>query len=244
MKKILMLIVAAAIITQCFAEKNEKLEIFGDAGFGFGIGGELYPVSEKDKYLNYGQGFKMDFGARYSLMNNLNAQAQFGMSFGVPKFEVVNKISTTTNTETFKRNMYGIKLYVVPEFEVLELLTMYTGVGIGFYWNSLHFTRVTRETISSISYSEEGKIVSSPALGFTGFLGADFPLAKRITLFSQIGFDLVSFKWKEEVIEKAPTASRIGTSIFYRNNDGSNPPPPKVPGSNWQILAGVRFGIL
>ena len=117
MKKILMLVMATAIVIQCFAEKYEKLEILGGVGLGFGIGGELYPSTEKDKYLNYGQGFKMDFGARYSLMNNLNAQAEFDMSFGVPKFEVVNKTSIMDSTETLKRNMYGIKLSVVPEFE-------------------------------------------------------------------------------------------------------------------------------
>jgi opacity protein-like surface antigen len=241
MKKILMLVMATAIFIQSFAENNEKLGIFGDVGFGVGIGGQLYPSSEKDKYLNYGNGFKLDFGARYSLMDNLYGQAEFDMSFGVPKFEVVNKTTVTTNTETLKRNMYSIKISVVPEFEVLELFTMYTGVGIGFFWNSLHFTR--EQTTPGLNPSEEGKIVSSPALGFTGFLGADFPLAKRITLFGQFGFDVVSFKWKEEVVEDATTTSRIGTHIF-RNDDRSNPPPPKVPGSNWQIRAGIRFGIL
>lgn len=241
MKKILMLVMATAIVIQCFAKEYEKLGIFGDVGFGVGIGGELFPSSEKDKYLNYGNGFKLDFGARYSLMNDLNAQAEFDMSFGVPKFEVVNKASITDSTETFKRNMYGIKISVVPEFEVLELFTMYTGVGIGFFWNSLHFTR--NETTSGFNIREEGKIVSSPALGFTGFLGADFPLTKRITLFGQLGFDVVSFKWKEKVVEDATNDSRIGTHIF-RNDDRSNPPPPKVPGSNWQVRAGVRFGIL
>jgi hypothetical protein len=241
MKKILMVVMATAIVMQCFAEMNEKLQIFGDAGIGFGIGGILDSASEGDKYLNYGQGFKLDFGARYSLMTDLNAQAEFDISFGVPKYEVIDKTSTTTNTTVFRRNMYGIKLSVVPEFEVLELLTMYTGVGIGFFWNSLHFTR--SETISIINYSEEGKIVSFPSLGFTGFLGADIPLADRVTLFSQIGFDLVSFKWKEEVVEKPTTSPRIGTHI-YRNDEKGNPSPPKVPGSNWHIRAGVRFGIL
>lgn len=241
MKKILMSVMTTAIVIQCFAAEYEKLGVFGDVGFGVGIGGQLYPSTEKDKYLNYGNGFKLDFGARYSLMNDLYAQAEFDMSFGVPKFEVVNKTTTTSNTETLKRNMYGIKISVVPEFEVLELFTMYTGVGIGFFWNSLHFTR--EQTTPVLNPSEEGKIVSSPALGFTGFLGADFPLADRITLFGQFGFDMVSFKWKEEIVEDATNTPR-GTNIIYRVNDSRNPPPPKVPGSNWQIRAGVRFGVL
>lgn len=76
----------------------------------------------------------------------------------------------------------------------------------------------------------------------TGFPGADFPLAKRITLFGQFVFDVVSFKWKEKETEDAINTALFGTHIF--KNNVRNNSPPKVPGSNWQIRAGARFCIL
>jgi len=251
MKKLLLVacLAAAAFAQEPSGSSGEKLSIFGAMGFGFGVGGELYTATdasststkEEDKYLNYGQGFKLDFGARYGLMENLGAQADFELSFGMPGFELVDKTSATTSTTTYKRSMYGIKLLVVPQFEMLELITMYSGVGIGFFWNSLRYEKET--TTAILNTSEKGKIVSRPALGFCGLLGADYPLTDRFTLFGELAFNQVSFKWKKRVVDESTTSSEIGTH-FYEEDDPNNPAPPKVPGSNWQIRIGARFGLL
>ena len=78
----------------------------------------------------------------------------------------------------------------------------------------IHYILNVTERFSVTNTSEEGKIISSPALGFTGFLGADFPLAKRVTLFGQIGFDLVSFKWKEEFVGERNNNNSRGNTLF------------------------------
>lgn len=253
MKKIVYAATAVALITaNIFAEGNEKLSLLGSIGFGFGIGGDVYSSddatkpSAETKYFNYGKGLKFDLGARFGLADNLNAQADFDMSFNVPKLEVVDKpVTTTTSTTTYSSSMFGIKAKIVPEFEFLELINMYTGVGIGFYWGSLKYESKTSTTIGSITTSSEriGKYVSAPSLGLTGFLGADFPLTSKLNLFGEFGFDAVSFRWKKEVVEKSPITGDVGTHNFEKD-DPNNPPPPKVPGSNWQIRVGVRMGIL
>ncbi len=253
MKRIVYTAAAVAMITaNIFAEGDEKVSLLGSIGFGAGIGGDVYSSddatkpSAETKYFNYGKGLKFDFGARFGLAEKLKAQTDFDISFNVPKLEVVDKpIATTTTTTTYSSSMFGIKAKIIPEFEFLELINMYTGVGIGFYWGSLKYESKTSTTIANVTTSSErvGKFVAAPALGLTGFLGADFPLSSQLTLFGEIGFDAVSFKWKKEVVEKSPVTGDVGNHNFEKD-DPNNPPPPKVPGSNWQLRVGVRMGIL
>jgi len=243
MKRFLFVICLAAIT---FAQQSSdpKLSIFGSVGAGFKIGGDLYTSitrnglvveKEEDIYLNYGGGFKINLGAQLRLMEKLGARAEFAMSFGVPKFEIADKTiigNTTASTTTeYKRHMYGLKLMVVPQFDFLDLITMYTGVGLGFYWNSLKYE--TKDALSS----DKGKIVSHPALGFNGMLGADYPVSEKFGLFGELGFDLVSFKWKKRVSDEDGTT-------FYEKDDKNNEAPKKVPGSNWQIRIGAKFNVL
>jgi opacity protein-like surface antigen len=248
MRKIVFAAAAIAMITaNIFAEGKEKLSALGSIGFGFGIGGNLYSSydatgpSAEDKYFNYGKGLKFDLGARFGIADNLKAQADFDMSFNVPKLETVNKTATSNITSTYSSSMYGLKVKIVPEFEFLELINMYTGVGLGFYWSTMKYK--TTSTIAVLTTERTGKYVASPALGLTGFLGADFPLSSKFTLFGELGFDAVSFKWKKEVVEKAPLSTDVGTHTFEKDDPNSDA-PLKVPASNWQIRVGVRMGIL
>jgi opacity protein-like surface antigen len=253
MKRIVYAAATVALITaNIFAEGNEKLSVLGSIGYGFGIGGNVYSSDDRvapsaeTKYFNYGKGLKFDFGARFGIADNLKAQADFDMSFNVPKLEDVDKlIATTTTTTKYSSSMFGIKAKIIPEFEFLELINMYTGVGIGFYWGSLKYESKTSTTVGATTTSTErtGKFVAAPSLGLTGFLGADFPLTSKLTLFGELGFDAVSFKWKKEVVEKSPTPGDEGTHVFEKD-DPRNPAPPKVPASNWQLRFGVRMGIL
>jgi opacity protein-like surface antigen len=253
MKRIIYAAAAVAMITaNIFAEGDEKLSLLGSIGFGVGIGGDVYSSddnakpSTETKYFNYGKGLKFDLGARFGLADNLKAQADFDMSFNVPKLKDVDKpLATTTTTTTYSSSMFGIKAKIVPEFEFLELINMYTGVGIGFYWGSLKYESNTSTTVGGITASSKrvGKYVAAPALGLTGFLGADFPLSSKLTLFGELGFDAASFKWKKEVIEESPITGEVGTHNFEKD-DPNKDAPPKVPASNWQIRVGVRMGIL
>ena len=234
--------------------QQELLNVFGSIGVGFKTGGQLItstnfdasgvPIKEEDEFFNYGQGFKIDLGAQYLAMNNLGLQADFEISLGAPGFETNDHfdLNDSSNSVKYTRNLFGIKFMVVPRFEVLELITMYTGVGLGFFWNSLHFeaTAINPEGTTT----EKGKIISNPALGFTGLLGANYPLSDRFALFAELAFDQVSFKWKKRLIDETNIAGhRIGTT-FYEEDDPSNEAPLKVPGSNWQIRIGARFSVL
>lgn len=257
---IAVLLVASSVFAQETPTQN-VFNVFGSIGAGFKTGGQLISsysqnsdgaiIKREDNYLNYGQGFKIDLGAQYYAMENLALQASFGMSFGIPSFEIKDRVLSLNEADslvlvdsnvTYKRNMYGIKIMAVPRFEVLELIYMYTGVGIGFFWNSLHYE--TTRTSPTETKNEEGRIISSPTLGLTGMLGADFPVSDIFSIFGEIAFEQLSFKWKERRIEKTNIIpSRVGT-VFYNEDDPNNAAPYKVPGSNWQIRIGLRANIL
>jgi opacity protein-like surface antigen len=180
-------------------------------------------------------------------MENLGLQADIEISLGAPGFETNDRLIDTAgapydSSTKYTRNLYGIKFMVVPRFEVVELLNMYTGVGLGYFWNSLHY-EISRSAQAGTT-TEKGRIVSSPTLGFTGLIGADYPISDIVSIFGEIAFDQVSFRWKKQIVETTNIKDhKIGTS-FFEEDDPSNPAPLKVPGSNWQIRIGARFNIL
>lgn len=264
MKKTLIIIFSAFLVSaQETQQTREVLNVFASIGIGFKTGGQLFTsitenpstevpgeriiVGEENEFFNYGQGFKINLGAQYLAMENLGLQLDFEISLGAPGFETDDHLidaagARIDSTTEYTRNMYGIKFLVVPRFEVLELITMYTGVGIGFFWNSNHYD-ITR-SVSTGTTTEKGRIVSSPTLGWTGLIGGDYPVSDRIALFGEIAFDQVVFKWKKRIIEQTNIpGKRVGTT-FFEEDDPSNEEPLKVPGSNWQIRIGARFSIL
>jgi opacity protein-like surface antigen len=249
MKKIVMLIALSAFLLSAETpQKSDILNIFGAVGIGFKTGGELFVSTERntvgeitketDSYLNYGQGFKIDVGTQYFTMPNLAIQAAFSVSFGIPGFETEDKIASVFDSTTkYSRDLFGIKLQVVPHFEVLELLNMYTGVGLGFFWNRLHYqATVVRPVLGTTT--EKGKIISSPSMGFTGMLGADYPISDAVSAFAELAFEQVSFKWKKKVVDGT------NKTTFFEEDAPNTQPPPKVPGSNWQVRIGIRLGVL
>lgn len=257
MRRTMLIIFSAFLVSaqETTQQTREVLNVFGSIGIGFKTGGQLFTsitenslgekIKEENEFFNYGQGFKIDLGAQYLAMENLGLQLDFEISLGAPGFETDDHLIDTAgaridSTTEYTRNMYGIKFLVVPRFEVLELITMYTGVGLGFFWNSNHY-EITRSEPTGTK-TEKGRIVSSPTLGWTGLLGADYPVSDRVALFGEIAFDQVAFKWKKRIVEQS-NINEIGT-IFFEEDDPKNEAPLKVPGSNWQIRIGVRFSIL
>jgi opacity protein-like surface antigen len=264
-KKSLFLIFLASIVSaqqapQTPQTQQEILNVFGSIGVGFKTGGQLFTsitqnssgaiTKEEDEFFNYGQGFKIDFGAQYLAMDNLGLQTDMEISLGAPGFETNNHlVDTLTATSLdssvkYNRNLFGIKFMVVPRFEVLELITMYTGVGIGFFWNSLHYeTTVMRPAGTT---SEKGKIITNPTLGFTGLIGANYPISDIFALFGEIAFDQISFRWKKQVVDETNIAGH-NTGVIPFEEDDPNPnngTQLRVPGSNWQIRIGARLSVL
>ena len=244
LKRTLFLISLTVIAHRSHAE-YETLNLFGSIGGGFGMGGTHFESSETDngnttvtdRFFNYGSGFKFDVGCQYFMMENVALQPSFSYSVGIP-FKEEDITSLLTTTTTYGRHLFGIKLQVVPRFEVLGLIDMYTGIGMGFFWNARPFKIVAES--GNVTQEVTGKITSKPALGFLGTLGADYPLNDRLTLFGELGFEQTSFTLDKYVITKPDNQT-----IYYSENDSNtnNLDPQKVPGSNFQFRFGVRFAV-
>jgi len=253
-KKSLFIIFFACIVSAQQPPQTQKdiLNVFGSIGIGFKTGGQLFTsvtkndsgiiTKEEDEFFNYGQGFKINFGAQYSAMENLGLQADMEISLGAPGFETNDHFAAYDSSVEYHRNLFGIKFMVVPRFEVLELITMYTGVGLGFFWNSLHYETTILQPNGTTT--EKGKIISNPTLGFTGLIGADYPISDIFALFGEIAFDQISFRWKKKIVDQTNIQNhKLGTT-FFEEDDPSNDAPLKVPGSNWQIRIGARLSVL
>ena len=235
----------------------ETLNIYGSIGAGFGAGGQHYTsrvisagtiTKETDHFYNYGTGLKLDLGCQYFMMENVALQAAFGYSAGVPNFKVTSETGTGINTGTvdtvFKRNIFGIKVSVVPRFEALDLIDVYAGVGLGFFWNSRRF-EITDNDPQLGERKASGKIASFPTLGFTGQLGTDYPVNDKLTLFGELAFEQISFALNKSIVKESGIPA-IPEGTTYYSKDDANPDnlaPVKVPGSSFQIRIGVRFAI-
>lgn len=249
LKKVLFLM---TIITAMTVRADyETFNIFGSIAGGFGLGGVRdssrvvengITTSVTDQFFNYGSGFKIDLGCQYFMMEDVALQASFSLSMG-GRFKISDEVGDSHTTTTYKRRLYGIKVGVVPRFEALDLIDVYTGVGIGFYWNSRPFEKVFENPQGT--QESKGKITSSPTFGFHGLLGMDYPLTDQFTLFGEIGFELMRFNLKKYIIKETNiTTEEPGTTFYNKDDtDSDNLAPEKVPGSNFQIRIGIRYAI-
>ncbi|MBN1308124.1 MAG: outer membrane beta-barrel protein [Chitinispirillaceae bacterium] len=228
----------------------ETLNVFGSIGAGFGMGGRLYSSTEfsnntttvTDRFFNYGSGMKFDAGCQYFMMENVALQPSFAYSVGLP-FKEETRAGDSNITTTFRRHLFGIKALVVPRFEVLDLLDMYAGVGVGFFWNARPFKILVETPMGS--QEAKGRITSKPAVGLVGQLGADYPINDKLTLFGELAFEQVRFNLSKYIIKES-TVTTLNSGTQYYSKDDNNPQnldPEKVPGSNWQIRIGIRYAI-
>ncbi|MCX7726501.1 MAG: outer membrane beta-barrel protein [Chitinispirillaceae bacterium] len=268
-KKIMALFVCISCVS-LYAE-DEKFNLFISGGLGFGMGGQLFSsiktdasnnTKVTDRFFNYGSGFKIDGGAQYFIMENLSLMGSFVYS---PGFKFVDELQSGDYklTTTYTPSLFGFKVYITPKFEVLELFNAYTGVGMGFFWNIRPFKAVL--TTPSGTQNAEGRITSNPALGFTGLLGADFPVSDIITIFGEFAFEQMSFNLSKRVVEESNINNlatvlmalinnnldvsnydfSLGTKYYSANDPTtSNLNPVKVPGTNFQFRIGVKFAIV
>jgi opacity protein-like surface antigen len=195
-------------------------------------------IEVRDKYLNYGQGLKCQLGAEIDFMKNLAGDISFLYTGGLPYLKVEFNYPPMPNggwTETYKKHCFGLVIAVKPKFMLLDLLEMYSGVGIGLYFTRLTFTN------SDPSWGQnEGYIKTRPAIGFTGQLGSYYPLSDRFDIKAEIAFEALSFNMKEY-----HTTYDNMTYYFVRNSTADNERPRvKIPGSNWAIKLGIRFKVL
>lgn len=232
------------------AQNNETLNVYGSMGFGFSTGGRLFSsfkteigsggndtIEEKDSYFNFGRGLKLDLGVQYFLMPNIALQAGIGISGNIPRLKTFQEISGYKVNTTYRSSLWGLKALIVPHFEVLELITMYTGVGIGFFWNSWKYEQKITTEIDNLSSTEtiDGKIKTSPKLGLLGLAGANFPLSDVLTLYGELAFEQLSFTTKKNI--------QGNNTVVYEKNSNL-PAPERIPGSNWQFRFGVKMNVM
>jgi hypothetical protein len=240
------------------------LHLYGMLGYGFPLGGSYIPYNPAetdvrtlirhtqsqtvdaqfrltktvDKYLNYGQGLKCQLGAEVGFLKNLAGDFSFVYTGGLPFLRVEFESQAPngiTWTETYKKHCFGITAAIKPKFMFLDLVEVYTGVGIGLY-----FTRLTFTNSDPYIGAYDGFIKTRPALGFIGQLGSYYPLNDRLDFKGEIAFEALSFKTSQY-----HSTDQNLTLQYVQNSTAANEyPPVKVPGSNWALKVGIRWKIL
>ena len=229
---------------------DARFDIYGICGYGIPIGGHAVAVSqkaegvwpaitiieEKDHYLNYGKGLHLEAGVNIKTMDNIKAQISFNFTRNIPsiKAKYENITSNERNNENnYSTNLFGFKALIIPYFNAFDLIEMYAGVGIGFFFN-----KVSIEGDNVVHNEYEGNIKTNPTLAFSSKLGADFPLTDMLSLFGEISFDAMSFKVKSMQTTENPN------KITYDKDNNTLDPPPKIPGSNFGLNIGLRLLIM
>lgn len=241
-KKIFWVLVLTTIVA---AQKSGTFNVFGGVGFGIATGGQLFSsmrtsindtLEEEDSYFNFGRGLKLDLGMQYFLMDNIALQAGMGISGNAPRLETFNETPVSKINTTYRSSLWGLKALIVPHFEVLELITMYTGVGVGFFWNSWKYEKDIEIEIAGVTTKRtvEGKIKTNPKLALLGLAGVDYPISDLLTAYGEVAFEQMSFTTKKSVEDNQ-------TTVYEKDSDLEA--PQRVPGSNWQIRFGMRFNL-
>lgn len=242
---ILVLSMATALFAQDKSNRSSKaFSLCGSIAYGFGMGGQLIDTSKKidnqstlqeksGKYLNYGDGFKLELGGIYKLMENLDAQAVLSYNAGVPTISAVyeNAETSTSFSNTYKANTFGIKAMVLPRVKIFDLLDMYTGFGIGLYFASLSWT-----------YSEttvKGYFTTSPAIAFCGAIGVNYPVYNDLVVYGEMAIEQMNF-----TVTNILNAKDGKLTTYEQDSQANNiQPPSKIPGSNVAFRVGAKFPI-
>jgi len=245
-------IICTIFTTTVLHADYETFNIFGGIAAGFGTGGELFRSQNTtsasteitDRFFNYGSGLKFDLGCQYFMMDKVALQGSIFYSAGVPAFKEENISAAFTQTTTYGFGMWGLRVLVVPKFQVLDLLDTYVGVGTGLCFSSRSF-EITRKSTNA-TQNAKGSISSSPSLGFSGIFGVDYPLNDKATLFGEMGFEEISFSLSKYKVKESNIPGITGGTVvnYEKNATGTNNyPPEKVPGSNFQLHFGIRYAL-
>ncbi len=226
---------------------NSKFDIYANFGYGIPRSGYYLGESQKfdnsnvlieveDHYFNYGKGLKLGLGTNLKTMENLKVQFSFNYTRSIPSIKVKFENSISKNTDKHTYNLFGLNLALIPYFNLFNLLEMYVGVGVGIY-----FTTLKIESSNNQTNRYEGYIKTKPALGFCAKLGTDLPLNDVISPFFELSLNQISFKGKSY---RKTSTNEEGRQISFEKDSNTLEAPPKIPGSNFGILLGIRFIIL
>ena len=243
---LLVLSMATALFAQDKVDKNSKyFSLCGSLAYGLGMGGQYIGSSmthygaaiqeRSDKYLNYGDGFKVELGGLYRLMENLDAQGMLMYNFGTPKIEAIdeNVLNGATVTNIYKTGTFGLKILAIPKLKVFDLLDMYVGFGMGLYFASLSWS-------NSETSQFDGYYKTSPAFGFCGSIGINYPIYNDLIVYGEIAIEQMSF-----TVTSILSAEDGSLKTFEQDSKATSGvyPPEKIPGSNVAFRVGAKFPI-
>jgi hypothetical protein len=254
---IAILLLACGCLARYGAEK--KFDLYVTTGYGFGVGGSYFEPSQtynpalikrEDHYRNFGWGIKLDGGADYMLMDKLYVQGGLCFNFGVPGItSVVDNPPLYLGSKTtvnYGWTTFGIKALVKPTFQLFDLFNVYTGFGLGLFF-AMSYADIKSSTPVG-DYSAKSVDANNPALAFIGCLGAEYPLNENIILYGELYCEQMSFTTTSTTYSNSTFAGAHGgdydnRTVFYHEDEAGSPQPPKTPGTNVAIRAGVRFPI-
>ncbi|KMQ51656.1 hypothetical protein CHISP_1413 [Chitinispirillum alkaliphilum] len=233
------------------------LNIYGNLGYGFGMGGyyigssDTYhgnndPIETKDHFLNLGHGFKMEVGSGIMILPFLETRISFDLTLGAPSPEIRSRRTNEIVEDTvidYSYSSRGLRVIFAPYFELIDNVEMYLGVGMVF--NSVRSKQEITITISEPEILRTAEIVQEIplAIGFTGVAGIEFPIAESISFMGEIRFEQMNHKLQREQVESLFNFPDIRT-ISYEQDDTERNPPPNIPGSNWGIRLGLKLWLL
>lgn len=206
-------------------------------------------VSElDDHYLNYGRGIDLSAGIFVRMMDSVDARLSFDATFGTPAVEVERRLQTSGTTSqidhySYRHSLVALKAAATPRFRVVELLDVYTGVGMGLYLSLSSFEHTYSETIGSVTgtFNETVTYNASPRLGFFGLLGAEYPISERVVIIAELDFETLSAKRKSQKVEADDGFPQPTRPATFVKDSPDNAPPQYIPASNWGLHIGVKI---
>ncbi|MFP4012594.1 MAG: hypothetical protein ACLFVQ_00785 [Chitinispirillaceae bacterium] len=240
------------------ASAQNVLNLFGDVGYGFGMGsyyvGSSNSVDDgarktEDHFLNLGHGGKLELGLGYMAAENVETRFSVDLSFGFPTPDINSTLSNSTEaydtTSDYSYFSWGIKVLVTPHFEILELLEVYVGTGLGLNFATSSYEQSVAVTVANETsrYEATFKNETPAALGFIGVAGFTLPLSDFLEVFGEARFEPMNFKLKEVSVENAEGYEEDSAPdpAYYEENVVDRLPPPNIPGTNWGLRAGLKL---
>ena len=248
------ILLIAGVVSAYHSLQEKKFDLFLTTGYGFGVGGQFLNSSttisggaqtaREDHYENFGWGIKIEGGADYKLMDRLFAQGALCYSIGVPGIKNVDEIvGVSKTTVDYGWSLFGIKALLKPTFQVLDLLDVYTDFGVGIYFASSG--AMIKTTAPGIENTAKAQDSNNPALTFVGAIGVEFPINESMIAYGEIYCEQMSFKTtKTEYLNSTYSGAPYNNHTEYYEEDVTDRShPPKIPGTNIALRAGVRFPI-
>jgi hypothetical protein len=252
---VFLILIIAGIVAAGYQSQEKKFDLFLATGYGFGVGGYQNAaedfsstisdgnlISREAHYRNFGWGIKIEGGADYKLMDHVFGQAAFTYGFSaVPGTENVHEVMNASETSAkYYWSVYGIKAGIKPTFQILDLLDMYTNIGIGLYFaNSGVDLRIT--TIGGSESTSKGRDSNNPAMTLIGAIGAEYPINESVIAFAEVNFEQMSFTTTKTSFTQSSGVFYSDHTVNYQVDATDRSAPPKIPGSNVALRVGVRF---